>query len=117
MPSAVRSFTRAIGGQLQRPLDLASGPIGSDGWLSTGASIRSSTIIPRANPPVKHMPTAPHPASARLVGIGSQCPQPDGHRSGAVGRERGELLRDARPEITFIVLRARPRPGCRMRTA
>ncbi len=31
------------------------------GWLSTGASIRSSTAIASANPPVKHMPTAPTP--------------------------------------------------------
>ena len=34
---------------------------GSDGWLSTGASMVSSTIIPSAKPPVKHMPTAPTP--------------------------------------------------------
>ena len=31
---------------------------GSDGWLRTGASTLSSTIIARANPPVMHMPTA-----------------------------------------------------------
>ena len=36
-------------------------PNGSDGWLSTGASMRSSTIIPSAKPPVKHIPTAPIP--------------------------------------------------------
>ena len=34
---------------------------GNDGWLRTGANIASSTIIPSANPPVKHMPTAPTP--------------------------------------------------------
>ena len=35
--------------------------IGSDGCESTGAIIRSSTIIPSANPPLKHMPIAPTP--------------------------------------------------------
>ncbi len=34
---------------------------GSDGWLSTGATTASSTIMARANPPVRHMPTAPTP--------------------------------------------------------
>ena len=34
---------------------------GSDGWLSTGASTTSSTIMASANPPVKHMPTTPTP--------------------------------------------------------
>ena len=34
---------------------------GSDGWLSTGASTMSSTIMARAKPPVKHMPTTPTP--------------------------------------------------------
>ena len=34
---------------------------GIDGWLSTGASISSSTAIASAKPPLKHMPTAPTP--------------------------------------------------------
>ncbi len=34
---------------------------GSEGWLRTGATVVSSSIIPSANPPVKHMPTAPTP--------------------------------------------------------
>ena len=34
---------------------------GSDGWLSTGATSLSSTIIASAKPPVKHIPTAPTP--------------------------------------------------------
>ncbi len=34
---------------------------GSEGWLRTGASMMSSTIIANANPPVKHMPMAPTP--------------------------------------------------------
>ena len=34
---------------------------GSEGWLRTGATTTSSTIMARANPPVKHMPTAPTP--------------------------------------------------------
>ena len=34
---------------------------GMDGWLSTGATMMSSTIIPSAKPPLKHMPTAPTP--------------------------------------------------------
>ena len=34
---------------------------GSEGWLSTGASTMSSTIMASAKPPVKHMPTTPTP--------------------------------------------------------
>ena len=34
---------------------------GSEGWLSTGARTMSSTIIARAKPPVKHIPTTPTP--------------------------------------------------------
>ena len=34
---------------------------GIEGWLSTGATISSSTIIASAKPPLKHMPTAPTP--------------------------------------------------------
>ena len=34
---------------------------GSEGWLSTGASTTSSTIMASAKPPVKHMPTTPTP--------------------------------------------------------
>ena len=62
-PAAARSFTRARSASLTptaRRRDRVT-PNGSDGWLSTGASIVSSTIIPSAKPPVKHMPTAPTP--------------------------------------------------------
>ena len=34
---------------------------GSEGWLSTGATTTGSTIMPRAKPPVRHIPTAPTP--------------------------------------------------------
>ncbi|NDF23917.1 MAG: hypothetical protein EB148_05505 [Actinobacteria bacterium] len=34
---------------------------GSDGCDKTGATIVSSSIMPRANPPLKHIPTAPTP--------------------------------------------------------
>ncbi len=34
---------------------------GVDGCDSTGATMMSSTIMPSANPPVKHIPTAPTP--------------------------------------------------------
>jgi hypothetical protein len=34
---------------------------GRDGWLRTGATKRSSTAMPSAKPPVKHIPTAPTP--------------------------------------------------------
>ena len=38
------------------------GPNGSEGWDSTGASIAVvDAAIASANPPVKHMPTAPTP--------------------------------------------------------
>ena len=48
-------------------------PSGNDGWLRTGASMRSSTIIPSAKPPVKHMPTAPTPGPPhRLVRVGGR---------------------------------------------
>ena len=35
---------------------------GNEGWATTGAATDSSTIIASANPPVKHMPSAPTPA-------------------------------------------------------
>ena len=35
---------------------------GSDGWLSTGATMRSSTIIASAKPPVKHIRRRRRPA-------------------------------------------------------
>ena len=38
---------------------------GSEGWLSTGARTTSSTIIAKAKPPVKHMPTTPTPGPAQ----------------------------------------------------
>ena len=34
---------------------------GSEGWATTGATTDGSTIIASANPPVKHMPSAPTP--------------------------------------------------------
>ena len=62
-PAAVRSFTRARSAS-EIPMSalylLESGK-GSDGWLRTGASTTSSTIMARAKPPVKHMPTTPTP--------------------------------------------------------
>ena len=62
-PLAARSLTRARSASLiptarRRDAVIANG---ADGWLSTGASMVSSTIMPSANPPVKHMPTAPTP--------------------------------------------------------
>ena len=61
--SAQRSFTRSRSASLMPRSDLRFLPIpkGSDGWDSTGASTVSSTIMARANPPVKHMPTTPTP--------------------------------------------------------
>ena len=41
-------------------------PMGSDGWDSTGAMTSPPAIMPRANPPVKHMPTAPTPGPPQL---------------------------------------------------
>ena len=40
---------------------LADTPIGSEGWLSTGAITVSSTIIAIAKFPVRHIPSAPTP--------------------------------------------------------
>ena len=70
---------------------------GSDGWLSTGASIVSSTIIPSAKPPVKHMPDRTDArATALRVRLGGEAAQPADDRAGAVERERRELLGHAR---------------------
>ncbi len=68
-PAAARAFTaaRSIGDRpiaLRRDFETA---IGSDGWLSTGATVVSSSIIPSAKPPVKHMPTAPTPGPPHSV--------------------------------------------------
>ena len=63
VPAAARSCTRAtsVGDRpTSRLRPLVTGK-GSDGWLRTGATTTSSTIMARANPPVKHMPTAPTP--------------------------------------------------------
>ena len=42
-------------------LAFAVTPSGNEGWLSTGAITSGVAIMPRANPPVKHMPIAPTP--------------------------------------------------------
>ena len=56
-----RTAIRSASDSPRSALRLAPTVIGSDGWLSTGASISGSVAIARANPPVKHMPTAPTP--------------------------------------------------------
>ena len=62
-PPSARSLTRTMssGDTWTSAFDLFVIPIGSDGWDSTGASSRSSTIIPRAKFPVKHIPITPMP--------------------------------------------------------
>ena len=40
--------------------------MGNEGWLSTGATRMSSSIIPKANPPVKHIPSAPTPGPPQV---------------------------------------------------
>ena len=57
-PSRGRDRRRRARARASAPCRAANG---SDGWLSTGASISSSTAIASAKPPVKHMPTAPTP--------------------------------------------------------
>ena len=86
---------------------------GSDGWLSTGASIRSSTIIASAKPPVKHMPTAPMPGPPHSSCIcRAERPHPHGDRAGLPGGERGELLGDAgRRDALHRVADAERPPG------
>ena len=105
-PSAARSLTRSRSASLtpHRGATTRDSPAnGSDGWLSTGASIRSSTIMPRAKPPVKHMPTAPTPgpphsscalaASARSQPtIGLVCPVAKTVNSRAT-QARGQAVR------------------------
>ena len=85
---------------------------GREGWLSTGATTTSSTIMPRANPPVKHMPTAPTPGPPhRCVLLGGQGPEPADDRAGPPLGQHGELAADARPasdESVYPPLGARP---------
>ncbi len=38
-----------------------------EGWLSTGAIMTGSTAMARANPPVRHIPTAPTPGPPHVV--------------------------------------------------
>ena len=63
VPSDVRSLTRARSASEipTSALNFFDNGKGSDGWLSTGASTMSSTIMANAKPPVKHMPTTPTP--------------------------------------------------------
>ena len=69
---------------------------GSDGWLRTGASTTSSTIMARANPPVKHMPTTPTPGPPqRSCSAAASLRSHDGDRAGLLEGEAGELARDA----------------------
>ncbi len=68
VPAAARSTTRARSGS-DSPTSARRRRLrgkGSDGWLRTGATTASSTIMPRAKPPVKHMPTAPTPGPPHL---------------------------------------------------
>ena len=60
---AVRSLTlaRSASEIPMSALNFLESGNGSDGWLSTGASTMSSTIMASAKPPVKHMPTTPTP--------------------------------------------------------
>ena len=49
-------------------------PMGSDGWLSTGASISGSVAIARANPPVSTCPPPPPGAAVAFVALAGQRP-------------------------------------------
>ena len=89
-PSAARSLTRArsAGADTDRGLCRAAMANGSDGWLSTGASIRSSTIIAEREPAGEaHPDRADAGAAALLVRLRRQRPQPADDRTGPAGRE------------------------------
>ena len=71
---------------------------GSDGWLSTGASTMSSTIIASAKPPVKHMPTTPTPGPPqRSCSAAASLRSHDGDRARLLEGEPGELASRRRP--------------------
>ena len=75
---------------------------GSEGWLSTGATITSSTIIPRAKPPLKHMPTAPDARTAdRFVKVGREV------------REAKRMIGEVCCNRPYRELRVRRRPCAR----
>ena len=60
--------------------------------------MRSSTIIPRAKPPVKHIPTAPTPGPPHAAcASAASAAEPADDRARPVERERRELARDAGP--------------------
>src|SRR5665811_1289220 len=69
VPAATRSWTTLrSASEIPRPF-LWLLPIGNgrDGWLSTGATTTSSTIMASANPPVKHIPTTPTPGPPQVA--------------------------------------------------
>ena len=68
---------------------------GIDGWLSTGATIVWSTIIPSANPPLKHIPTAPTPGPPAEAEIRGKGTQPVDDRRGLLQGPHRELTSDA----------------------
>jgi len=43
---------------------------GSEGWLTTGATTMSSTIMASAKPPVKHIADHPHPRTTASFVLG-----------------------------------------------
>ena len=98
-PSATRSLTRARSASMmpRSALCFFERVSGSDGWLSTGASIRSSTIIAEREPAGEaHAHRAD--ARARRTPRASAAPSARSHTVIGlvfVGRQRGELLRDA----------------------
>ena len=97
--AATRSSTRSSVGvaDAERPCVGPAPGRGRDGWLSTGATTTSSTIMARANPPVRHMPTAPTPGPPhRSCSCTGQGPQPRGDGAGPVEGQHGELLGHAR---------------------
>ncbi len=63
-PSSAARFSMTFISPSDRPgsrFCLAVKPIGTDGWLSTGASTLSSTAAASAKPPEKHCPITPTP--------------------------------------------------------
>ena len=62
-----RVVGRQVRGRRSRALPTANG---IDGWLSTGATMMSSTIIASANPPLKHMPDRARRRGRRRPGAG-----------------------------------------------
>jgi len=88
---------------------------GSAGWLTTEASTAGSTAIASANPPVKHMPTAPTPgppySPCALAASARSQPTTGLVRSASMVNSRATQTRSADRSVTARLSGSPGRPN------